>query len=366
MPRLLIFDGETLSPKTFELPPAGKVIVGRSTEAQLRVVNDWFARRHFAFELLEGRWTVSDWGSTNGTTVNGVSIKGPVPLRPGDVISVVETAFLYEEQQERRNPNLEQAIEASPDSAGPFQVWADWLQEQGDPLGEQIARAMHGDAGVEAHLAGGLDPTLKTWRVALCWRLGLIDSVVLRTVGHEGRQPPLRALLSRLLALRTARFLRSLRVDLLGLGGSEDVAAQLEELLSAGLPRTLSTLDLGYGLGLPDVFVPPGGASRIPRVGQTRVFRGRARAQLVGERGLKRGATWCRAWRSGSGLRSVRWPFPRARSPGLRRATRGSRSSTTGGSCAVGATSAPCFASTEPRSGSTVCCREIASKWAAR
>lgn len=50
----------------------------------------FISRRHFAVEYLEGTYFVEDLGSTNGTFLNGVDIRGrgKTPLRLGDVINV--------------------------------------------------------------------------------------------------------------------------------------------------------------------------------------------------------------------------------------------------------------------------------------
>jgi hypothetical protein len=45
--------------------------------------------RHFRIYYVGGQWYIEDLGSTNGTLLNGQEIRGrgPVPLKPGDVIS---------------------------------------------------------------------------------------------------------------------------------------------------------------------------------------------------------------------------------------------------------------------------------------
>lgn len=50
----------------------------------------YISRRHFSVELLDGAYYVEDLGSTNGTFLNGVDIRGrgKTPLRPGDVLNV--------------------------------------------------------------------------------------------------------------------------------------------------------------------------------------------------------------------------------------------------------------------------------------
>jgi pSer/pThr/pTyr-binding forkhead associated (FHA) protein len=50
----------------------------------------YISRKHFAISLEPGGFFIEDLGSTNGTSVNGVDIrgKGKVPIKPGDVIEV--------------------------------------------------------------------------------------------------------------------------------------------------------------------------------------------------------------------------------------------------------------------------------------
>jgi uncharacterized protein (TIGR02996 family) len=89
-----------------------------------------------------------------------------------------------------RHPGLELAIAESPDSVGAYSVYADWLQEQGDPFGELIALATAGNAErFERHLAthaarfyGGMSKQLLR-RVELDWRHGFIRGIA-ETVVH--------------------------------------------------------------------------------------------------------------------------------------------------------------------------------------
>ncbi|MDQ3370124.1 MAG: TIGR02996 domain-containing protein, partial [Myxococcota bacterium] len=89
-----------------------------------------------------------------------------------------------------RHPELERQLREAPDHAPAYHVYADWLQEQGDPLGELIALGIAALPGAdedrvrferhlkrhEARFLGGLAPRLAE-RIALRWRHGLVHAI---------------------------------------------------------------------------------------------------------------------------------------------------------------------------------------------
>jgi pSer/pThr/pTyr-binding forkhead associated (FHA) protein len=72
--------------------------IGRSSENDLHLDEDEFASsRHARVEpRRDGVW-LEDIGSTNGTFLNGVQLKQPRRLSPGDVIRVGETDLRFEQ-----------------------------------------------------------------------------------------------------------------------------------------------------------------------------------------------------------------------------------------------------------------------------
>lgn len=75
---------------------ARTVLVGRSSDNDLPLDDDFASARHARFEpKRDGVW-VSDAGSTNGTYVNGKKLAKPHRLKPGDVIRVGNTDLRYE------------------------------------------------------------------------------------------------------------------------------------------------------------------------------------------------------------------------------------------------------------------------------
>jgi adenylate cyclase len=79
-----------------KVPIAGSCSIGRSPSNQLAIPSDTVSRRHAAIEVQRGTefWLV-DYGSRNGTYVNGLRIVQPTKLQHGDRIRVgsVEVVF---------------------------------------------------------------------------------------------------------------------------------------------------------------------------------------------------------------------------------------------------------------------------------
>jgi hypothetical protein len=78
--------------------PAGPVIVGRTAENDVSIPEYSISKRHCAFELKDGMMTVSDCGSTNGTTLNGAPLGADarVPLCGGEQITMGRFTFVFE------------------------------------------------------------------------------------------------------------------------------------------------------------------------------------------------------------------------------------------------------------------------------
>jgi uncharacterized protein (TIGR02996 family) len=128
-------------------------------------------------------------------------------LHHGDLISIDqgEVELVFGEFPEHREPNLEAAIARDPDSESGWLVYADWLQERGDPLGERIVRP-HNPAS-DPHWLEGLDA------IEVKWRHGMIEGAVFRE-SLGAALGSARSQITRLLSLRAACFLRELIVDL--------------------------------------------------------------------------------------------------------------------------------------------------------
>ncbi len=75
---------------------AGSNVIGRGTDADLQLMDQGVSRRHADLHIADGQATVYDLGSTNGTTVNGRSVRSQ-QLQHGDVIRVGHTRLVFHE-----------------------------------------------------------------------------------------------------------------------------------------------------------------------------------------------------------------------------------------------------------------------------
>jgi hypothetical protein len=69
--------------------PRGGGIVGRSRDSDVVLTDSSVSRRHAEIKPGgDGRWTITDLGSTNGVRVKGREITRETPLEPGDRIDI--------------------------------------------------------------------------------------------------------------------------------------------------------------------------------------------------------------------------------------------------------------------------------------
>ncbi len=83
------------TPRVAQLGP-GSNIIGRGTDSDLQLMDQGVSRRHADIHVADGQATVYDLGSTNGTTVNGHSVRSQ-RLQHGDVIRVGHTRLVFHE-----------------------------------------------------------------------------------------------------------------------------------------------------------------------------------------------------------------------------------------------------------------------------
>lgn len=148
-----------------------------------------------------------------------------------------------------QHADLVARLVANPDDATRG-IYADWLQSQGDPLGEYIALELAGNAAAakklfakhRAAFTGGFSTRMFEWHK------GLVDAIRFQNLGRaEARS----AVLDKILALPAAVVVRRIRLP-------ARLDARLVAQLNAKLPPTVSSLFVYFtnevaGLALPEL-----------------------------------------------------------------------------------------------------------------
>jgi len=76
------------SPVGLAYPDGTEITIGREIGNSISpVAAEGLSRRHAKIVSKDGKWTIEDLGSTNGTFVNGKKIDAPTAIKPGDKIS---------------------------------------------------------------------------------------------------------------------------------------------------------------------------------------------------------------------------------------------------------------------------------------
>ncbi len=70
--------------------------LGRASECEVQLVDTELSRRHAQLRRTDLGWQLEDLGSRNGTRVDGVLTRGPVPLRPGALIALGSHRLVFD------------------------------------------------------------------------------------------------------------------------------------------------------------------------------------------------------------------------------------------------------------------------------
>src|SRR5215475_12676092 len=94
----------------FPLMDQQEIIVGRSSDLDMVLVEDMVSRRHARIACTDTQITIEDLGSTNGTFVNGEKIKRTT-LKEGDrvligtsILKVISTDPAAQERRKKEEP----------------------------------------------------------------------------------------------------------------------------------------------------------------------------------------------------------------------------------------------------------------------
>lgn len=85
-------------------------VIGRSAGTQFRLTDDGISRRHCRVVSLDGRVTIEDLGSANGTLVNGELITKPRELKEGDKVRLGANTMLKFTYQDKLDETFQQQM----------------------------------------------------------------------------------------------------------------------------------------------------------------------------------------------------------------------------------------------------------------
>ena len=163
MPRLIVLAGPDVG-KEFPLV-ADESSLGRAEANGIILTDPQVSRRHFDIHVNSDRVELTDRGSGNGTTINGVRIT-KATIQPGDRISIGDTLLLFAKSG-HAPPGVVRTVPedagsvllARPDTAG-----SDWLRSRLAHLGVlyEASTAINEILDVDVLLARLLELTVKS------------------------------------------------------------------------------------------------------------------------------------------------------------------------------------------------------------
>lgn len=257
------------------LPETGSLVFGRSQKCTIVFDDAALSPQHCEVSWDGSFWKVKDLGSDAGTRVSGAPIRHSRALHSGETLEFGSTRLRFKTDLPGEDRALIEAIARSPDAESNWLVYADQLQERGDPLGERIVKSRSGGKLDHMPWLGSLWEHFVAGELEIDWQYGFVKRATLRTAA--GREAPRWGeLVVTLLDSRIGHFVRALTIDLPRLESVPPLALT-EELLRAqkflaelpGLPLSLEKLSLGYHVAQPatgSMSVTEELALRLPRL----------------------------------------------------------------------------------------------------
>lgn|GEM_PF-4676948 len=96
----------------------GVITLGRAPENDVVLLCPRVSKRHATLQLRDGVPWLRDLASKNGTFLNGVALRAPAPLGPGDILQVGDYTLTVEIGRTRPDPARHPADLDEPTSAG--------------------------------------------------------------------------------------------------------------------------------------------------------------------------------------------------------------------------------------------------------
>ncbi len=273
---------------------SGALVLGRSPKATLVFDDLRVSPRHCSVFFEGGFWRVRDLGSEHGTKVNGAALSYPRALFRGDVIEFGGARLRYDTETPADDPALIDAIAQNPEADEGWLVYADWLLEKNDALGERMVRTRRGQRVDHLPWLGPLWDPFVSGELEIDWQFGFIRRATVRpVVGHL----PIdwKDAVSTLLRLRIGQLTRELVIDVPGLTIGSDGLGSAQQFMAnvPNVPASLAALRLGYLVS----DRPPASltasellALNVPRLKGTEVFvhaRSARLVQLASDPGVK-------------------------------------------------------------------------------
>jgi predicted component of type VI protein secretion system len=153
--RLKVLVGKSVGQEL--LIPGPKFFIGRAEDCQLRPRSDLISRHHCAILVEDGFVAIRDFGSKNGTLVNGERVAGERELKAGDRLIVGPLEFevcLLATTVSKKRPKVESVREAATRTAeGPGDKLdvSEWLSDK-DKQGATETRVINANETSEIDL----------------------------------------------------------------------------------------------------------------------------------------------------------------------------------------------------------------------
>ena len=83
------------------ISPSTPVVIGRHVDSDFVIDDRTVSRRHAAIHREGYTWIVEDLGSKNGTRVNGMTVRLPTAIEPGDELGFGAATARFDPDERR-------------------------------------------------------------------------------------------------------------------------------------------------------------------------------------------------------------------------------------------------------------------------